>query len=58
LIRIKNGGCEKRMRSARRWGMDLLTVFILGAALATANTLFQGIRSIAYGGETDAEGGA
>ncbi len=38
--------------------MDLLTVFILGAALATANTLFQGIRSIAYGGETDAEGGA
>jgi hypothetical protein len=34
--------------------MDLLTALILSAALATAITLFNGINSMAHGGEADA----
>jgi len=34
--------------------MDLLTGFVLTAALATAITLFSGINSMAHGGEADA----
>jgi hypothetical protein len=34
--------------------MDMLTVFVLAAALATAISLFNGITSMAHGGEADA----
>ncbi|MEW5865072.1 MAG: HIG1 domain-containing protein [Pseudomonadota bacterium] len=34
--------------------MDLLTALVLSAALATAITLFNGINSMAHGGEADA----
>lgn len=34
--------------------MDLLTVFILVAALLTAVSLFNGVTSMAHGGEADA----
>ena len=33
--------------------MDMLTMFVLLAALATAVSLFQGIASMAHGGESD-----
>ena len=34
--------------------MDLMTMFVLLAALATAISLFNGIASMAHGGESDA----
>ena len=34
--------------------MDMLTMFVLLAALATAISLFNGIASMAHGGESDA----
>lgn len=35
--------------------MDMLTMFVLLAALATAVSLFNGINSMAHGGEADAQ---
>lgn len=35
--------------------MDILTVFVLVAAFATAVSLFNGIVSMAHGGESDAQ---
>jgi len=37
--------------------MDLMTMFVLLAALATAISLFNGITSMAHGGESDQECG-
>ena len=34
--------------------MDMMTMFVLLAALATAISLFNGIASMAHGGESDA----
>lgn len=34
--------------------MDIMTVFVLAAAFATAMSLFNGIVSMAHGGESDA----
>ena len=34
--------------------MDMITMFVLLAALATAISLFNGIASMAHGGESDA----
>lgn len=35
--------------------MDIMTLFVLAAAAATAISLFNGITSMAHGGEADAQ---